>query len=76
MDGLVDIVVGSQEIEDDENIAYPLRGFKYNVDTTSCEEKPTVSYLYGYSILRNMKKEYESAKQTLKALRKNNTQTD
>ena len=76
MDGLVDIVVGSQEIEDDENIAYPLRGFKYNVDTTSSEEKPTVSYLYGYSILRNMKKEYESAKQTFKALRKNNTQTD
>ena len=70
------IVVGSQETEDDENIAYPLRGFIYNVDTTSSEEKPTVSYLYGYSILRNMKNEYENSKQTFKALRKNNTQKD
>ena len=76
LDGLVDIVVGSQETEDDENIAYPLRGFIYKVNTTSSKEKPTVSYLYGYSILRNMKKEYESAKQTFENLRNNNTQID
>ncbi len=76
MDGLVGIVVGSQETEDDENIAYPLRGFKYKVDTTYSKEKPTVSYEYGYSILRNMKNEYESAKQTFESLRNSNTQKD
>ena len=76
MDGLVGIVVGSQETEDDENIAYPLRGFKYKVDTTYSKEKPTVSHEYGYSILRNMKNEYESAKQTFESLRNSNTQKD
>ena len=76
MDGLVDIVVGSQETEDDENIAYPLRGFIYKVNTTSSKEKPTVSYLYGYSILRDLEKEYKNARQTFESLRNNNTQKD
>ena len=31
MDGLDGIVVGSQETEDDENIAFPLRGFKHYI---------------------------------------------
>lgn len=76
MDGLVGITVGSTATEDNDNIAYPLRGFKYNIDVSSSKEKPTVSYYYSYSILRNMKTEYESAKSTFESLRNSNTQTD
>jgi len=60
------IVVGSQKTEDDENIAYPLRGFKLNV---FFEEFEISGYYYGYSVLRNMKKELENTKQTFERLR-------
>ena len=76
MDGLVDIVVGRTEIEDDENRAYPLRGFKYKYDETLNEDEPTMSYYYGYSVLRYMLKEYYSARRTFESLRNNNTQKD
>ena len=74
IDGLVGITVGSTETETDENIAYPLRGFKYNIDISGSREKPTVSYYYGYSILKNMKKLKENAKQSFENLRNGNTQ--
>ena len=74
MDGLVGITVGSTETETEENIAYPLRGFKYNIDISGSREKPTVSYYYGYSILKNMKKLKENAKQSFENLRNGNTQ--
>ena len=74
MDGLVDIVVGSTATEDDTNIAYPLRGFKYNIDTSSSKEKPTVSYIYAYSILRNMRDVKQYYKEAFEALRNGNTQ--
>ena len=74
IDGLVGITVGSTETETDENIAYPLRGFKYNIDISGSREKPTVSYYYGYSILKNMKKLKENAKQSFENIRNGNTQ--
>ena len=74
IDGLVGITVGITETETDENIAYPLRGFKYNIDISGSREKPTVSYYYGYSILKNMKKLKENAKQSFENLRNGNTQ--
>ena len=74
IDGLVGITVGRTETETDENIAYPLRGFKYNIDISGSREKPTVSYYYGYSILKNMKKLKENAKQSFENLRNGNTQ--
>ena len=73
LDGLDGIVFGSQETEDDENIAYPLRGFKHYIYN---KEIDISGYYYGYSVLRNMKKELECAKQTFESLRNSNTQKD
>ena len=70
---LVGIVVGSQKTEDDENIAYPLRGFRLYVVST---EVDISGYYYGYSVLRNMKKELEFARQTFESLKNNSTQKD
>ena len=76
IDGLVGITVGSTATEDDNNIAYPLRGFKYIVDTSSSNERPTVSYVYAYAILRNMKIVKENAQKTFESLRNSNNQKD
>ena len=76
IDGLVGITVGSTEQETDDNIAYPLRGFKYNIDISESKEKPTISYYYGYSILKNLKKLKENAKNTFESLRNSNIQKD
>ena len=76
IDGLVGITVGSTEEETDDNIAYPLRGFKYDIDISTSKEKPTISYYYGYSILRNMEKEKQKARETFENLRNSNTQKD
>ena len=76
IDGLIGITVGSQATEDDDNIAYPLRGFQYKIDTSSSNERPTVSYLYAYSILRNMKIVKQKAQATFENLRNSNTQKD
>ena len=76
IDGLVGITVGSTEAETEENIAYPLRGFKYNIDISESKEKPTVSYYYGYSILKNMKNLKDSAIKSFEKLRNGNTQKD
>ena len=53
-DALFDVVVGRTDQEDDVNIGYPLRGFKYVVDSSNYNYA-TVYYAYSYSILRNMK---------------------
>lgn len=74
IDGLVDIVVGSTATEDDTNIAYPLRGFKYNIDTSASNEKPKIGYIYAYSILRNMKEVKQYYKEAFENLRNGNTQ--
>ena len=74
IDGLVDITVGSTEEEDDENIAYVLYGFKYKIDTSSSNERPTVSYIYKYTILRNMEVVKNRYKEDFEKLRNGNTQ--
>ena len=74
IDGLVGITVGSTATEDDEHVGYPLRGFKYNIDVSSSKEKPKVSYIYAYSVLRNMKKVKEASIQALENLKNGNTQ--
>ena len=76
IDGLVGIVVGSQAEETAENIAYPLRGYTFNIDISSSKERPTVSYIYAYSILRDMKTVYLNAKAAFENLRNSNTQKD
>ena len=76
IDGLVGIIVGSTAEENDDNIAYPLRGFRFKIDTSSNVDRPTVSYEYGYSILRNMKVVKQNAKATFENLRNSNTQKD
>ena len=74
-DALFDVVVGSQEKENDVDIGYPLRGFKYVVDTSKSAYNPTVYYVYSYSKLRNMKVVLEDYKKRFEELRKNNDQS-
>lgn len=73
-DALFDVVVGSTETENDIDIGYPLRGFKYVVDTSRSTSNPTVYYVYSYSKLRNMKVVLDDYKRRFKELRKNNDQ--
>ena len=75
-DALFDVVVGSTEKENDVDIGYPLRGFKYVVDTSRNYYYPTVYYVYSYSKLRNMKVVLEDYKKRFEELRKNNNQAN
>ena len=74
LDALVDVTVGSTAQENDVDIGYPLRGFKYVVDTSSSYSNPTIYYVYSYSKLRNMKVVLDSYKQRFEELRNSNTQ--
>ena len=73
-DCLFDIKVGSTEQENDVDIGYPLRGFKYVVETRNNYNYPTVYILYSYSKLRNMQVVRDSYKQRFEQLRNSNTQ--
>lgn len=68
---LFDIVVGSTATENDVDIGFPLRGFKYMIEGSY---NPTAYYLYSYSKLRNMKVVKDSYEQKFKQLRDSNTQ--
>ena len=70
---LFDIVVGSTAKENDVDIGFPLRGFKYVIEN-SYQGYPIAYYLYSYSKLRNMKVVKDSYKQKFKQLRDSNTQ--
>lgn len=74
-DALFDVVVGRTDEEDDVNIGYPLRGFKYVVDSSNYNYA-TVYYVYSYSILRNMKVVKDEYIKKFEALRKSNTQAN
>ena len=74
-DALFDVVVGSTATENDVDIGYPLRGFKYVVDSSRSSMYPTVYYVYSYSKLRNMKVVLDNYKKRFEELRKNNDQT-
>ena len=73
-EALFDVVVGSQEQENDVDIGYPLRGFKYVVDSSRSLYNPSVYYIYSYSKLRNMKVVLDDYKKRFEVLRKNNDQ--
>ena len=73
-DALFDVVVGSTEKENDVDIGFPLRGFKYVVDTSKSTNNPSVYYVYSYSKLRNMKVVLDDYKKRFEQLRKNNDQ--
>ena len=71
---LFDIVVGSTATENDVDIGFPLRGFKYIIENSQYQGYPTGYYLYSYSKLRNMKVVKDSYEQKFKQLRDSNTQ--
>ena len=73
-DCLFDIKVGRTDEENDVDIGYPLRGFKYIVDSSRNNYYPTVYILYSYSKLRNMQIVKDSYKQRFEQLRNSNTQ--
>lgn len=74
IDALVDVLVGSNDYENDEVIGFPLRGFEYFVDVSSSQAYPTVYLKYGYSKLRNMGTVRNNYKSRFESLRKSNTQ--
>ena len=74
-DALFDAVLGRTDQEDDVNIGYPLRGFKYVVDSSNYNYA-TVYYVYSYSILRNMKVVKDESIKKFESLRKSNTQVN
>ena len=73
-DSLAGVLVGRTDQETDDVIGYPLRGFKYVVDTSSNYYYPTVYYVYAYAKLRNMKNVYEEYAKKFDQQRKSNTQ--
>ena len=48
IDALVDILVGSNQEENDDDIGFPIRVFKYIVDISSSSTYPTIYYKYSY----------------------------
>ena len=73
-DSLAGVLVGRTDQETDDVIGYPLRGFKYVVDTSSNYYYPTVYYVYAYAKLRNMKVVWDEYAQKFDQQRKSNTQ--
>ena len=73
IDALANILVGVNDKETDTDIAYPLRGFQVHVDTKKSSSEPTVSFIYSYSKVRNMKTVKESFAKKFEELRKKNT---
>ena len=74
MDGLFDIMVGRTDQETDVNVGFPLRGFKFVIDSSKSRDNPTVYFNYSYSVLRNMKVVRDSYKARFEQLRNSNTQ--
>ena len=75
IDCLFDVRVGVTDEENDVNIGYPLRGFKYIVQYESSYSNNVIAYyLFSYSKLRNMKIVRDSYKQKFEQLRNSNTQ--
>ena len=71
---LIGILVGSKAKENNVDIGFPLRGFKYVVKSSG--DYKTIYYEYSYSKLRNMKLLQDEIKETFKQLRDNNSQKD
>ena len=73
MDALLDVLVGRTDKENDVDVGFPLRGFKFVVESSS-SSNPNVYFKYSYAILRNMKELRDSYKQRFEQLRNGNTQ--
>ena len=71
---LLNTVVGSTQEETEIDIGFPLRSFRFMVDTSKSGYNPDVYFLYSYSKLKNMKKLKQDAQEKMAALRKKNTQ--
>lgn len=74
LDPFFDVVVGSTEKENDVDIGFPLRGFKYEITTYYNSDIVSAYYIYSYAKLRNMKIVRDSYKQRFEELRNSNTQ--
>ena len=73
IDCLFDVRVGVTDEENDVDIGYPLRGFKYVVQSSG-SNNVIAYYLFSYSKLRNMKIVRDSYQQRFEQLRNSNTQ--
>ena len=74
IDTLVNTFVGRKDKETETDIAFALRGFQYKVDTSSSSSTPTVSLVYSYSKIRNMKALKQSYAKKFEELRKKNVE--
>ena len=74
MEPLVDVRVGPTFSENDANIAYVLKSFKYDVSTSFWSSNAEVRYIYDYTILRNMRSVAQNYKASFERLRKGNNQ--
>ena len=74
MDALFNVMVGRTDPENDVEVGFPLRGFKFVIDSSKNKDSPTVYFKYSYCILKNMKEIRDSYKQRFEQLRNSNTQ--
>ena len=74
IDGFFDVLVGRTDQENDVDIGYPLRGFKFVVYPSRDRRDPTVCFLYGYSKLKNMAVVADAYKKKFEEIRNTNNQ--
>lgn len=73
-EGFFNILVGRTDTETDVDIGFPLRGFKFVVDTSKSRYYPTVYFVYAYSKLRKMSVVADAYKKKFAELRNSNNQ--
>ena len=83
LDCFVDILVGSTEEENEQDVAFTLRGFKFMVEGYryldewyNYSNKRKCYYLYSYAKIKNMEKFKEERLKKFEELRNKNTQAD
>jgi len=74
LDGFIDILVGSTSTETENSIGYPLRSFQFLIETHGTNR--IYSYIYSYSILKNMGKLKDERLKQFEELRNKNPQVD
>ena len=74
IDGFFDVLVGRTDQENDVDIGYPLRGFKFVVYPWRDRRDPTVCFMYGYSKLKNMAVVADAYKKKFEEIRNTNDQ--
>jgi hypothetical protein len=74
LDCFVDIVVGSTDTENEEDIGYPLRSFQFKVEDNSSIKR--CYYIYSFQKLKNMGKLRDQRLKQMAELRNKNTQVD